>query len=237
MALVRFDNVSVRFPIYDASSRSLRRQLTRLAVGGRLDKGDGRRPIINALENVSFELQDGDSIGIVGHNGAGKSTLIRTIAGIYAPTEGSVLCEGRVSTVFELGAGIDHELTGVENIVRMGMLHGLSLDEAKAAIPEIDDFAELGDYLHIPVRTYSSGMVMRLMFSVATAMRPEILLIDEVFGTGDRAFKKKASERIKQLIESAKIFVFASHSEEQIQRNCARVIRLEHGRVLESGAN
>lgn len=236
MAHIRFENVTVQYPIYNAHSLSLRNQLVRIGTGGRLAKESSNIVTITALDSVSFELNEGDTVGLVGHNGAGKTTLLRTMAGIYPPVVGEVLRQGKVSTIIELGAGLDVELSGYENIVRMGMLLGSSHQEMEAAIPGIEAFTELGDFLSMPVRTYSSGMIMRLMFAVGTAIRPEILLIDEMFGTGDAAFQEKAHRRMHELISAAKIFVFASHSPDLIKKYCRRVFSLEHGSLTELNA-
>jgi len=236
MAHIRFENVTVQYPIYNAHSLSLRNQLVRIGTGGRLAKESSNIVTITALDSVSFDLNEGDTVGLVGHNGAGKTTLLRTMAGIYPPVAGEVQRQGRVSTIIELGAGLDVELSGYENIVRMGMLLGSSHREMEAAIPGIEAFTELGDFLSMPVRTYSSGMIMRLMFAVGTAIRPEILLIDEMFGTGDAAFQEKAQLRMIDLISAAKIFVFASHSPELIRKYCRRVFSLEHGSLTELNA-
>ena len=233
MALLQFDNVTVQYPIYNARSQSLRNQLIRIGTGGTLAAEAGHNVIVTALNNVSFELRDGDSVGLIGHNGAGKTTLLRTMAGIYHPIRGHVTRQGRTSTIIEIGAGMDPELTGYENILRMGLLLGSSIREMKARMPEIEAFTELGNFLSMPVRTYSSGMTMRLMFAVGTAIQPEILLIDEMFGTGDADFQVKAQARMQQLIDSAKIFVFASHSHELIKQYCKRVFKLEHGNIEE----
>lgn len=236
MAHIRFENVTVQYPLYNAHSMSLRNQLVRIGTGGRLAKDSSNIVTITALDSVSFALNEGDTVGLVGHNGAGKTTLLRTMAGIYPPVVGEVQRQGKVSTIIELGAGLDVELSGYENIVRMGMLLGSSHREMEAAIPSIEAFTELGDFLSMPVRTYSSGMVMRLMFAVGTAIRPEILLIDEMFGTGDAAFQEKAQIRMHELISAAKIFVFASHSPDLIKRYCRRVFSLEHGSLTELDA-
>jgi len=236
MAHIRFKNVTVQYPIYNAHSLSLRNQLVRIGTGGRLAKESSNVVTITALSGVSFELNEGDTVGLVGHNGSGKTTLLRTMAGIYPPVAGEVQRQGRVSTIIELGSGLDVELSGYENIVRMGMLLGSSHKEMEAAIPGIETFTELGDFLSMPVRTYSSGMVMRLMFAVGTAIRPEILLIDEMFGTGDAAFQEKAHSRMDELISAAKIFVFASHSPDLIKKYCRRVLSLEHGALTELNA-
>lgn len=236
MAHIRFRNVTVQYPIYNVHSLSLRNQLVRIGTGGRLASDSSNIVTITALDNVSFELAEGDTVGLVGHNGAGKTTLLRTMAGIYPPALGQVHTQGKVSTIIELGAGLDVELSGYENIVRMGMLLGSSRAEMEAAIPDVESFTELGDFLSMPVRTYSSGMIMRLMFAVGTAIRPEILLIDEMFGTGDATFQEKAQARMHELISAAKIFVFASHSPDLIRRYCRRVFSLEHGALTELNA-
>lgn len=233
MALLKFENVTVKYPIYNTRSQSLRNQLIRISTGGKLAGEASNVVSVTALSDVSFELNDGDSIGLIGHNGAGKTTLLRTMAGIYSPLSGNVKRIGRTNTIIEIGAGMDPELSGFENIIRMGLLIGNTKREMEASIPEIEAFTELGDFLSMPVRTYSSGMTMRLMFAISTAIRPEILLIDEMFGAGDAAFQEKAAIRMKELIHSAKIFVFASHSNELIQKYCKRVFKLEHGTITE----
>ncbi|HSV85646.1 MAG TPA: ABC transporter ATP-binding protein [Levilinea sp.] len=229
MGKLVFENVTVQYPIYNSRSMSLRNRLVSLGTGGRIEAEAGHVNLVTALKEVNFTLKDGDTIGLVGHNGAGKTTLLRTMAGIYAPTQGRVIREGRLATVFEIGAGMDAELSGYENILRMGLMMGMTSAEARAAIPEIESFTELGDFLQLPVRTYSSGMMMRLMFAVATSIKPEILLVDEMFSAGDAAFQEKAKARMRALINSAQIFVFASHSPELIKEFCKRVFRLEHG--------
>ncbi|TKI04223.1 ABC transporter ATP-binding protein [Martelella alba] len=232
MAELVFNEVTIAYPIYNARSQSLRRQLVRMGSGGRIGGGGGV-VTVTALNRVSFTLRDGDAVGLIGHNGAGKSTLLRAMAGIYPPTSGNVARVGTVATVFELGAGMDAELSGYENILRMLLLLGHNLKQAKAKIPDIEDFSELGRFLDLPVRTYSSGMTMRLMFAVATSVRPEILLIDEMFGTGDESFQKKAQARMNDWIAGTDIFVFASHDHGLIKTLCNRVFRLEHGDIFE----
>ncbi len=233
MVCLKFENVTVQYPIYNAKSMSLRNKLVQVGTGGIVSKNNSSVVTITALDGVSFELHDGDTVGLIGHNGAGKTTLLRTMAGIFSPTSGTITRQGRVATVIELGAGLDEELSGYENIFRMGMLLGATQRELNATVPEIETFTELGDFLQLPVHTYSTGMKMRLMFAVGTAVRPEILLIDEMFGTGDAAFQTKAQERMKKLIGSARIFVFASHSNDLIKQFCKRVFSLEHGKLHE----
>ncbi|WP_407275627.1 ABC transporter ATP-binding protein [Halothiobacillus sp. DCM-1] len=232
MARLIFDNVTVRYPIYNARAQSLRHQFMRIATGGEIAAEAGHTVAVTALDGVSFELKSGDSIGLIGHNGAGKSTLLRTMAGIYTPDSGRVIREGRTATVLEIGSGMDPELSGYENILRMGMLMGIPLKEMRTKIPEIEEFTELGDFLSLPVRTYSSGMTMRLMFAVATGGQPEILLVDEMFGTGDAGFQEKAKARMHDLIANAEIFVFASHDHTLLCELCDRVFELSHGKII-----
>jgi len=233
MAEIIFDNVTLRYPIFNSRGMSLRNQLVRIATGGIIESSVGQTTVVTALKNVSFHLKDGDAVGLVGHNGAGKSTLLRTMAGIYQPASGTIKRQGKVATVLEIGAGLEPELSGYDNIINLGMMMGLSLEEARALIPEIEDFTELGGFLQLPVRTYSSGMTMRLMFAVATGITPEILLLDEMFSTGDAGFKEKSQARIQKIIDAAKIFVFASHDMNLIKNYCNRVFRLEHGSLEE----
>lgn len=232
MAEISFKNVTVRYPIYGSHGMSLRSHIVRVATGGNIER-DARTTVVTALRVVNFTLRDGDAVGLIGHNGSGKSTLLRTMAGIYPPSEGRVILRGKTSTVFEIGAGLDHELSGYDNIIHIGMMMGMSYLESKALTPDIEEFTELGDFLQLPIRTYSSGMTMRLMFAVATAITPEILLLDEMFSTGDAGFKEKGLLRIKRLIGSAKIFVFASHDHSLIKTYCNRVFKIERGQVQE----
>ena len=232
MAKIEFNNVSLRYPIYGSHAMSLRSHLMRVATGGKIEQ-DSRTTVITALKDVSFTLNDGDAVGLIGHNGAGKSTLLRTMAGIYPPSAGQVIRQGKTATVFEIGAGLDHELSGYDNIINLGMVMGLSYREAKALTPDIEAFTELGDFMQLPIRTYSSGMTMRLMFAVATATTPEILLLDEMFSTGDAGFQEKSQARIRKIIDESKIFVFASHDLNLIKTYCNRVFRLEHGHLEE----
>ncbi len=235
MAKLEFKDVSIQYPIYNSRGMSLRNQILRLGTGGKIEAEAGHINLVTALKDVSFQLGDGDSIGLIGHNGSGKTTLLRAMAGIYSPTSGRVTREGSLATVFEIGAGMDPELSGYDNIVRMGLMLGMTPSQAAERVPDIEEFTELGDFLQLPVRTYSSGMTMRLMFAMATSVKPEILLIDEMFGTGDAAFQEKAHLRMKSLINSSKIFVFASHSHELLREYCKRIFFLDHGELKEVG--
>jgi ABC-type polysaccharide/polyol phosphate transport system ATPase subunit len=232
MARLQLENVSVEYPIYNATAMSLRHQLVSISTGGRLARQAGNIMTVLALDDLTLELEDGDRVGLLGHNGSGKTTLLRTMAGIFKPSRGKLTVEGRVSSIFGLGAGIDPELSGYENIVRMSMLLGSNQVEAEASIAEVEDFTELGDFLSLPVRTYSAGMQTRLTFAVATAAHPEILLVDEVFGAGDADFQVKARKRMNEFIEKSSIFVLASHSPELIRSFCNKICTLEHGRMV-----
>ncbi|HEX2545904.1 MAG TPA: ABC transporter ATP-binding protein [Ramlibacter sp.] len=236
MAYLAFDNVTVRYPVYTPRQMSLRNQLVRISTGGRIEQESTRTQIVTALRDVSFRLNVGDRVGLIGHNGAGKSTLLRTMAGVYAPVAGRVSRTGRVATVLELGAGLDPELSGYENIHRMSMLLGTPRDMLRTVTSDIEEFSQLGGFLDLPVRTYSAGMTTRLMFAVATSTRPDILLLDEVFGAGDAEFQERARSRLEDLISSVGIFVFASHDLPLLKRHCKRFLRLEHGQLTEIGA-
>ncbi|SDT93794.1 ABC-2 type transport system ATP-binding protein/lipopolysaccharide transport system ATP-binding protein [Pseudomonas pohangensis] len=235
MASLKFDKVSVSYPVYNSRSLSLRNHLIRVSTGGIIERESGRVQMVTALRDVSFQLDSGDAVGLIGHNGSGKSTLLRTMAGIYTPTTGKVLRSGRVATMLDLGAGMDQELSGYENITRMCLLMGESSSLIKQHIEEIENFTQLGDFLQMPVRTYSSGMLTRLIFAISTSTRPDILLVDEIFGLGDVEFQEQAQERMDALISSVGIFVLASHFGEIIKHYCNRFFRLEHGVLTECG--
>lgn len=233
MARISLRNVTVDYPIYNSRSMSLRNNLLAIGTGGRISKE--ARGIVNvtALDGVTIELEHGDRLGLTGHNGSGKSTLLRTMAGVYRPVKGEIDIQGRVSTVFGLGAGLIPELSGYENIVRMAMMLGASRAEAEAIIEDVERFSELGNFLSVPVSTYSDGMRTRLSFGVATAAHPEILLVDEVFGAGDAEFQQSAQKRMEEFIEKSSVFVLATHDTELLERFCNRRIRLEHGRIVD----
>jgi ABC-type polysaccharide/polyol phosphate transport system ATPase subunit len=231
------NNVCVDFPVY-GSQRSLRKALFQRATGG-LISHEGRRHdriVINALHGITLQLNDGDRLGLIGHNGAGKSTLLRTMAGVYTPTQGTIATNGRVTPMLNTMPGLDGEDTGYENILTCGLLHGMSPAEIERKIPEIEEFSELGEYLALPVRTYSAGMVARLSVSIATAIDPEILLIDEGIGAGDARFAEQAALRLKEFIGRSRILVLASHSEAFIHSFCDKAALLQSGHLLAFGA-
>ncbi len=188
-----------------------------------------------ALKDVSFEVKKGEHLGIVGLNGAGKSTLLKVIAGVLKPTEGSVQTKGKIVPLLELGAGFDKQYTGAENIYLYGSLLGYSKEFIASKYKEIVEFSELGDFIEVPVKNYSSGMRARLGFSIATVVKPDILILDEVLSVGDAQFRKKSEAKIQSMFDQGVTVLFVSHSLEQVKRICDRAIMLEHGTVIASG--
>jgi ABC-type polysaccharide/polyol phosphate transport system ATPase subunit len=229
-------NVGVDFPVF-GSNKNLRLSLLAGVTGGRILPRQMQKSnfVIKALDDVSLELRSGDRIGLMGHNGAGKSTLLRVMAGVYHPTAGDVEIEGKLTPLLNLTPGIEMEDTGYENIITVGMLLGMSLDEITAKAPAIVEFSELGDYIHLPIRTYSSGMQARLGFSIATSMDPGILLLDEGIGAADARFADKATRRVKEMMERTEILVLASHADPLIEQMCDRAALLHHGKLVEFG--
>lgn len=191
--------------------------------------------IIHALKNINLELNDGDRLAVVGHNGAGKSTMLKTLAGIYPITSGKRLVEGRVSSLFEMSTGFEMEATGWENIQLRGLMLGETPSSMKEKMKEIAEFSELGDFLNTPVKYYSSGMFIRLAFSVSTSIEPEILLLDEVIAAGDAGFLAKAKARMKEMMKTAHILVFVTHSMPSAIELCNKCIWLERGEIAMTG--
>jgi ABC-2 type transport system ATP-binding protein len=223
----------VDFPIFDAKSRSLKKTVMGM-VGGNIDSG-AKVPIIEALRDISLQLDHGARVGLVGHNGAGKSTLLRLLAGIYEPTRGVAEIHGRVAPVFDLGVGMDPEISGYENIMIRGLFLGMTRKQMEERVDDIADFTELGDFLGMPLRTYSTGMRVRLALGVVTSIDPEILLLDEGIGAVDAAFLDKSKKRLSELVERSGLLVFASHSDEFLRDLCDTAIWMEHGRVRQQG--
>lgn len=236
MASIQFRQAGVEIPIFNADSRSLKSRLMHIATGGKLSADASGHVVVRALYGLDFSFADGDRVGLIGHNGAGKSTLLRVLSGVYVPTQGQVLRQGSVSSLIDVSLGIDHEATGRENIYLRGALLGLSKKEINARLDEIIAFSELGEFIDMPVRTYSSGMHLRLAFSVSTVTQPEVLLMDEWLSVGDEGFKHKAEARLAELVQATKILVIASHSRDLIMKTCNRVLWLEHGMIKMDGA-
>ena len=231
MASLSLVNVSVQYPVFGARAGSLKTTLAAAATGGRIGRETGVA-VVQALTDITLEARDGDRIGVVGHNGAGKSTLLRTLAGVYPPTSGSYHRIGRIASLINPMLGIEPDATGLENILIRGLMMGLRRREIRNVLPDIAEFSGLGDYLTMPVRTYSTGMMMRLAFSIVTSVSMDILLMDEWLAVGDADFKKQAEDRMRQVVEQTGILVLASHSPGLIQRECNRVLELSHGRCV-----
>lgn len=238
---VRSDEVSihthdawVEFPIFDAKSRSLKKTFLGKA-GGTIGRNTSNVLVIEALKDITLSLSTGDRVGLLGHNGAGKSTLLRLLSGIYEPTRGKAIVNGRVAPIFDLGVGMDPEISGYENIIIRGLFLGETRKKMQSKIEEIAEFTELGEYLSMPLRTYSTGMRVRLAMGVVTSIDPEILLLDEGIGAVDAEFLKKAQTRLQNLVERSGILVFASHSTEFLARLCTTAIWIDHGSIKMMG--
>ncbi|MEV0029304.1 ABC transporter ATP-binding protein [Nocardia sp. NPDC050793] len=220
----------VEFPIFDAKSRSLKKAFLGKA-GGAIGRNQSDVVVVEALRDITMSLKEGDRVGLVGHNGAGKSTLLRLLSGIYEPSRGSARIRGRVAPVFDLGVGMDPEISGYENIIIRGLFLGQTRKQMLAKIDEIAEFTELGEYLQMPLRTYSTGMRVRLAMGVVTSIDPEILLLDEGIGAVDAEFMKKARLRLQELVARSGILVFASHSNEFLAQLCDSALWIDHGQI------
>jgi ABC-2 type transport system ATP-binding protein len=243
------EDIHIEFPIYDLQMRSLKhtfglgqivRGLNRvtagkLKVGGQIGTGQAGRVVIKALDGVSFGFNEGDRVGLLGHNGSGKTTLLRAISGIYEPVRGRIQTSGRVVPLFDLQLGMDMDATGIENIWMRGKLLDLTTPQIKEALEDIADFTELGEYLYMPIRTYSMGMLLRLAFAISTAITPDILVLDEMIGAGDAAFIARADERLKSFLSRTGILVIASHSMPMLRQWCNKGMLLESGKVIAFG--
>jgi ABC-type polysaccharide/polyol phosphate transport system ATPase subunit len=231
MARIELDRVSLTFRVRQ-DAKGLTWKDTVLGLFRRR----GRPRIeIRALQDVSFEVARGERVGIVGHNGAGKSTLLKVLAGIYPPTSGRRVVEGRISSLFDIALGFEAEASGWENIKFRSFLQGETPGSVRRKIQAIAEFSELGEFLNMPVRYYSAGMLVRLAFSIATAIEPEVLLVDEVLSAGDLNFQHKARARMREMMAKAHLFVMVSHDLDSLQKLCDRLVWLDHGRVRRTG--
>jgi ABC-type polysaccharide/polyol phosphate transport system ATPase subunit len=235
VSFLRLRNVSVEFPIYQGSSRSLKKVLLSSSTRGNLARDAGDRINVRALNEVSFELRDGDRFGLVGANGAGKTTLLKVLAGVFEPTQGRFASSGSVSSLLDTSVGLNADATGHENIILRGMYMGIRPREMRQRAGAIAKFTELGDYLDMPVRTYSAGMTIRLAFAISTCVKPDILIMDEWLTAGDAQFLGKAQLRIEEFVRQSSILVLASHSMELLEQWCSRGLLLDRGRVLTIG--
>jgi lipopolysaccharide transport system ATP-binding protein len=224
-------NITVDFPIYSGGSRSLKKTIVNAASGGFFAQDASKHLVVRALDDVSFNVLPGDRIGLYGHNGAGKSTLLRVMAGIYEPTSGNIVSQGKIASMLSITLGIDPEATGLDNIFTRGYLMGIKPKVMKTLVDEIADFSGLGDYLFLPYRTYSSGMAMRLAFSIATCVNADIILMDEWLSVGDAEFVDKAKVKLSEMINQANIVVLASHNIDLIKSHCNKIYQINHGKM------
>jgi lipopolysaccharide transport system ATP-binding protein len=234
MPFIELDRVSVEFPVFDAAARSLKNTMLKKVVGSTITSKGGH-VIVRGLTEVSMTLKDGDRLGLVGHNGSGKTTLLRVLSGIFTPTSGTARIDGDCVSLINMALGIDAEATGRENILLRAAIMGMSRTEIAGRIDEIAEFSGLGEFIDMPFRTYSSGMQLRLAFAASTSIRPEILVLDEWLSTGDEDFKRSANERLRQMFDTTRIVVLASHSQDLLREHCNRVVWMERGAVHMDG--
>ncbi len=232
MSSITANKLVIEFPVYGTSSRSFKKSVISAATGGRLAADARDRIVVRSVDSISFQWKAGDRVGLVGHNGSGKTTLLRALAGAYEPVSGSLVVEGSVVSMLSITLGMEGEATGIENIYMRGILMGLSKSEVVSLIEDVTEFSELGNYIHMPMRTYSTGMMMRLAFGISTSVKADIILMDEWLSVGDVDFAKKAETRLQSMVGSAKIFVMASHNSGMIEAICNKVMHLEHGKVV-----
>jgi lipopolysaccharide transport system ATP-binding protein len=229
---VRLEGVTLDYFIYSVKAQSLRNAVFNLAVGGNLYKSQGDVTVVRALENVSLSLQEGDRLALVGHNGSGKTSLLKVIAGIYEPQKGLVEIKGNLTSMIAHGAGLDSEASGLANIRKLGAMRMLPKKVVESRIDSIVEFSELGDFVRLPVKTYSSGMMARLMFACATEFEADILVLDEWLGAGDAAFMTKATDRMHGFVDKAQMVILGTHNFNLVQRVCNKVIELSAGRAV-----
>jgi lipopolysaccharide transport system ATP-binding protein len=231
---INITNLEIRYPIFGFRSKSIKSLILNKSIGGIINiPGNYDNPEIIALNNLNITIKANERVGIVGSNGSGKSTLLRVILGSYPPTKGQINVHGKISSMINLTLGIDDNLTALENIELRLRILGYSNSLIKNSIEDIISFSELESFANLPMRTYSSGMVMRLLFSIATSIKADIVLMDEWLSAGDASFSKKAEQRLNNYLEKASILVIASHNVEMINNLCTRIIKLDHGNIIE----
>jgi ABC-type polysaccharide/polyol phosphate transport system ATPase subunit len=228
---IRVSELTIDLPLQNVSANSLRRKIIDIAIGGQFFRKNNDGLSIRALDRVNFSVKNGERVGVVGHNGAGKTTLLRALAGVFEPNKGVIEVEGKVTALFGAGIGLDNDATGLENIKLMGAYLGVDLSKNDSRVEEIIDFCDLNNYIELPVKVYSTGMLGRLAFAVATSLQPDVLIMDEWLGAGDQFFIKKAQDRVNKFVESAKVVILASHSDALIEKIASKVVWLERGQV------
>ncbi len=235
MTFLRLHGVTVDFPLYQGGSRSLKKAILASSTKGNLARDAFDRVTVRALSDLNFSVEQGDRVGLLGANGAGKTTLLRVLAGIFEPSSGTVQIEGRVSALLDVALGLNPEATGRENILLRGMYMDMHPKEMRQHAEEIIEFTELGEYIDMPTRTYSSGMMVRLAFAISTCIPPEILVMDEWLSAGDARFLDKAKKRMAEFVNRSSLLVLASHSMDLLLEWCKTGIMLDHGRIAAAG--
>lgn len=233
--LIKLDKVCVDIPVIGLHSASIRRKLTSHFVGGNVDASENGITTVSALKNITFEIPEPTGVGILGHNGSGKSTLLQVLAGIYTPSKGTVYVNGEITPFFGLNEGIEPDMTGSEAIYNGCLMRGFRHREIPRIIEKVEEFAELGEFMDLPIRTYSAGMNARLLFAIATSIPPDILLIDENIGAGDQRFQEKVKERVNDYMKSARMFFLAAHNPIMLTEWCSVGILLRHGEIVFMG--
>ena len=235
MAQIELINAALHYPVFSGHSRSLRNVFLSATTGGRLRREARNVITVDALNDISFSLSDGDRLALLGLNGSGKTTLLRLMGGLLAPTAGHVSRNGSLALMLSLTPSTDIDSSGLDNLYMAGFARGLSKAEIQWLAPSIVTFSELGDFINLPMRTYSSGMLARLIFSINITFPADIILVDEIFGAGDASFIDKASKKIREMVENSKIFVFSSHNEALVHSVCNKALLLHQGRVVNIG--
>ena len=233
--IIKLENVDLTYPILSVKAKSIRNAIFNFSVGGKLLRDGTDRVYVKALAGINFELFEGDSLGIIGHNGSGKTTLLKVLAGIYEPTRGRISVDGRISSMIDINLGLDANLTGRENIITLGRMKGLTTKEILSKMDEIIEFSGISSYIDLPIKTFSSGMASRLVFSVATTLDPDVLLFDEWIGTGDSEFIVKATDRLHSLVNQSRVMVLATHALFLIATMCNKVLVLDGGKQIYFG--
>ncbi|MDX2227180.1 MAG: ABC transporter ATP-binding protein [Verrucomicrobiae bacterium] len=235
MATIQLRNVQLDFTVYEGSSLSLKKHLMRLGSGGRIARDSRNRRVVHALRDVDLDLQAGDRVGLIGPNGSGKTSLLRLLAGIYEPTGGQITVTGQTASLLDVNLGLDHESTGYENIFIRGCMLGFSRAQIEERIDEVIGLSGLGEFLDLPIRTYSVGMQYRLAFSVFTLVQSDILLLDETIGVGDEAFVSRVHDRVNRWLTQSRIFILSAHSPPLIRKFCNKILWMQQGRIHRLG--
>jgi ABC-type polysaccharide/polyol phosphate transport system ATPase subunit len=235
MSVIEVSNVTLRVPVHDAGARHLRNRVVSALTGGRLERANNHAVTVTVLRDITFTVEPGDRLALVGRNGAGKSSLLRLLAGIYTPTSGSVRAPREIATLFDASLDVQPDATGYENVRLMGLMLGLDARQIADLMPDIEAFTDLGEYLSMPVRIYSAGMRLRLAFAIATSISARVLLVDEIITVGDAAFLDKARARFEGLMQRCEAVILTTHVESVIRDLCNKALLLDHGELIYAG--